>query len=75
MIARYTRPELGAAWTDERRMAAWLEVELAATDAWAAVRASFGWLRHRKMKAITFCASAELGSKARAIDPCSWAAA
>src|SRR5205085_11172210 len=35
-IARYTRPELGAVWTDERRMAAWLEVELAATEAWAA---------------------------------------
>jgi adenylosuccinate lyase len=27
---------MGAVWTDERRMAAWLEVELAATDAWAA---------------------------------------
>ena len=36
MIARYTREEIGAVWTDERRMSAWLEVELAATDAWAA---------------------------------------
>ncbi len=36
MIRRYTRPEMGAVWTDARRMAAWLEVELAATDAWAA---------------------------------------
>ena len=36
MISRYTRPEIGAVWTDERRMGAWLEVELAATDAWAA---------------------------------------
>jgi adenylosuccinate lyase len=36
VIARYTRPEIGAVWTDERRMGAWLEVELAATDAWAA---------------------------------------
>ena len=35
MIERYTRPEIGAVWTDERRMSAWLEVELAATDAWA----------------------------------------
>jgi adenylosuccinate lyase len=35
MIDRYTRPEIGAVWTDERRMSAWLEVELAATDAWA----------------------------------------
>jgi adenylosuccinate lyase len=36
VIPRYTRPEIGAVWTDERRMSAWLEVELAATDAWAA---------------------------------------
>jgi adenylosuccinate lyase len=36
VISRYTRPEIGAVWTPERRMAAWLEVELAATDAWAA---------------------------------------
>ena len=35
MIGRYTRPEIGAVWTDERRMRGWLEVELAATDAWA----------------------------------------
>ena len=35
MIERYTRPEIGAVWTQERRMGAWLEVELAATDAWA----------------------------------------
>src|SRR6266550_224402 len=27
---------MGAVWTDDRRMAGWLEVELAATDAWAA---------------------------------------
>ncbi|MEO8092286.1 MAG: adenylosuccinate lyase [bacterium] len=36
MIDRYTRDEIGAVWTDERRMSGWLEVELAATDAWAA---------------------------------------
>jgi adenylosuccinate lyase len=36
MIGRYTREEIGAVWTDERRMSGWLEVELAATDAWAA---------------------------------------
>ena len=36
MIERYTRPEIGAVWTAERRMQRWLEVELAATDAWAA---------------------------------------
>jgi adenylosuccinate lyase len=36
LIARYTRDELGAIWTDRRRMSGWLEVELAALDAWAA---------------------------------------
>jgi adenylosuccinate lyase len=35
VISRYTRPEIGAVWTAERRMQRWLEVELAATDAWA----------------------------------------
>jgi adenylosuccinate lyase len=36
VIARYTRPEIGAVWAAERRMQRWLEVELAATEAWAA---------------------------------------
>jgi adenylosuccinate lyase len=35
VIERYTRPEMGAVWTAERRMAGWLAVELATTDAWA----------------------------------------
>ena len=32
MIARYTRPELGRIWTDEARMEAWREVEVAAAE-------------------------------------------
>jgi adenylosuccinate lyase len=36
LIARYTRDEIGAVWTPERRMRGWLEVELAATEALAA---------------------------------------
>jgi adenylosuccinate lyase len=36
VIERYTRPEMGAVWTAQRRMEAWLEVELAAVEAWAA---------------------------------------
>jgi adenylosuccinate lyase len=32
VIARYTRPELGALWSDEARMDAWREVELAACE-------------------------------------------
>ncbi|MGZ8563941.1 MAG: adenylosuccinate lyase, partial [Candidatus Limnocylindria bacterium] len=35
MIARYTREQIGAVWTQQRRMETWLAVELAATDAWA----------------------------------------
>ena len=34
MIGRYTRPEIGAVWTDERRLERWLDVELAALDGW-----------------------------------------
>jgi adenylosuccinate lyase len=36
MIARYTGREMGAIWTETRRYEAWLEVELAVTDALAA---------------------------------------
>jgi adenylosuccinate lyase len=35
VIARYTRPEIGAVWTQQAKLEAWLEVELAATEAWA----------------------------------------
>jgi adenylosuccinate lyase len=35
VIARYSRPAMAQVWSDERRLAAWLEVELAALDAWA----------------------------------------
>ncbi|MBJ7332446.1 MAG: adenylosuccinate lyase, partial [Solirubrobacteraceae bacterium] len=33
MIERYTRPEMGAIWTDEARMEAWRKVEVAACEA------------------------------------------
>ena len=32
MIERYTRPEIGAVWTDEARMEAWRQVEVAACE-------------------------------------------
>src|SRR6478672_13736908 len=35
MIRRYTQPEMGAIWTEERRYETWLAVELAAADAMA----------------------------------------
>ena len=34
MIERYTRPEMGAMWTEKARLNAWLEVELAVCEAW-----------------------------------------
>jgi adenylosuccinate lyase len=33
VIARYTRPQLGELWTDEARMTAWRDVEVAAAEA------------------------------------------
>ncbi len=35
MIERYTRPKMGAVWTDDNRYGKWLEVELAVCEAWA----------------------------------------
>jgi adenylosuccinate lyase len=35
VIPRYTRPEIGKAWSQQRKLECWLEVELAATEAWA----------------------------------------
>lgn len=37
MIERYTRPEMGKIWTEENRYQAWLEVEILASEAWAAL--------------------------------------
>ncbi|TCP24098.1 adenylosuccinate lyase [Scopulibacillus darangshiensis] len=35
MIERYTRPEMGAIWTEENKFNAWLEVEIQACAAWS----------------------------------------
>src|ERR1035438_9037057 len=35
MITRYTRPEMGAIWSDQHKYECWLEVELAAAEALA----------------------------------------
>ena len=34
MIERYTLPEMGAVWTEQAKMQAWLDVEIAAVKAW-----------------------------------------
>ena len=39
MIARYSRPAMARVWSDESKLALWLEVELAALDGWASVGA------------------------------------
>jgi adenylosuccinate lyase len=35
VIPRYTREEIGRVWSPQRKFECWLEVELAATEAWA----------------------------------------
>src|SRR4249920_1404900 len=35
VILRYSRPEMARVWSEERKLELWLEVELAALDAWA----------------------------------------
>jgi adenylosuccinate lyase len=35
LISRYTRPAMGAVWSDERKFQRWLDVEIAAMAAWA----------------------------------------
>ena len=35
MIPRYTRKKIGEVWSQQRKLECWLEVELAATEAWA----------------------------------------
>lgn len=37
MINRYTRPEMGAIWSEENKYNAWLEVEILASEAWAEI--------------------------------------
>jgi adenylosuccinate lyase len=39
VIARYSRPEMSRIWSEEGKLARWLDVELAALDGWAAVGA------------------------------------
>jgi adenylosuccinate lyase len=39
VIARYARPEMSRIWSEEGKLAGWLEVELAALEGWAEVGA------------------------------------
>ena len=44
MISRYTRPEMGAIWTEENKFRMWLEVELVAAEVLGARAARRGAL-------------------------------
>ena len=35
MIDRYTRPEMAELWSEKAQFDAWLEVEIAACEAWS----------------------------------------
>ena len=37
MIARYSRPAMARIWSEEGKLARWLDVELAALDGWAEI--------------------------------------
>src|SRR5688500_12723606 len=37
VISRYSRPAMARIWSDEARLARWLEVELAALEGWAEI--------------------------------------
>jgi adenylosuccinate lyase len=37
VIARYSRPAMARVWSEENKLARWLDVELAALDAWAEI--------------------------------------
>jgi adenylosuccinate lyase len=39
VIARYSRPEMSRIWSEEGKLARWLDVELAALDGWAQIGA------------------------------------
>jgi adenylosuccinate lyase len=66
MIERYSTPRMAAIWSDEARMSAWLQVELAVCEAWAQlgripqeavdeikVKAAFDVQRVSEIEAIT----------------------
>jgi adenylosuccinate lyase len=52
MIERYTLPEMGAVWTEQAKMQAWLDVEIAAVKAW------------HKLGKVPYDAVAEIEAKA-----------
>ena len=58
MIDRYTRPDMGAIWTEEAQYQAWLDVELAACWAWAEAT---GQIPHEDVETLYEKASFDVG--------------
>ncbi len=57
MISRYTRPEMGRIWTEQRRLETWLEIELLACEAMA----ELGYIPREAAKEIREKASFDVG--------------
>ena len=57
MISRYTRPEMGAIWSEQHKYECWLEVELAASEALA----DLGEVPREAAQALRAHAAFELG--------------
>ena len=64
MIARYSRPAMAGVWSEQRKLERWLEVELAALDAWADV----GRVPHEAADAIRSRAEAPSPERVREIE-------
>ena len=57
MIERYTRPAMGAVWTEQNRFQKWLDVELAVCDVHAEMgtipaAAVDDWRQHLRQQAV-----------------------
>ena len=64
MIARYSRPAMAGVWSEQRKLERWLDVELAATDAWAEV----GRVPEDAARAIRASAQAPTPERVREIE-------
>jgi adenylosuccinate lyase len=64
VIARYSRPAMAGVWSEQRKLERWLEVELAALDAWA----ELGVVPIGAVQEIRTRASAPTPERVRAIE-------
>jgi adenylosuccinate lyase len=71
MIPRYSMPEMAALFTDEARLSSWLEVELLAVEAWAAIGqipASVAAAVRRRAPRMDAAAVAAVGAREKITD-------